>query len=185
MASPVATPSAETRPLRQPRARVRRRTRNEIGPGDAAIGNPTSSPSASALAISVSHAPHCTNHRYEAQRDRVGGRGLLSNCFVCLSRLWSWVGVGSSVDVGVPEVRGALLLHRWPRSTWPTFHRGAIGIDREAIGPIADVVPHRRAVAAGRHRVDIVAEELGGEPVLAGGARVASGAAVQFTEDSG
>src|SRR5215204_7718686 len=45
-------------------------------------------------------------------------------------------------------------------------------IDGRAIGRVAHVVPHRRAVGAGGGSIDVVTKELGGQVVLARTSRV-------------
>ena len=55
----------------------------------------------------------------------------------------------------------------------------AVRVDRCADGTVAHVVPHGSAVAARRHRIVVITEELGGQPVGTGGTSVADRAAMQ------
>src|SRR6266536_2319448 len=130
-----------------------------------------------------------------------------------LRLLRSGVGEGSAEDVGVPEGRRADLLHCGrdgfgllrlvrlvdgsllaarllrvgDRSADPhrlVVQRLAIGVDVRADGGVADVVPDRGAVGAGGRGVDVVAEELGRQVVLAAAPWIAAGAPVDLGEGS-
>ena len=57
--SAMATPMPETKPYRRPRRRVRLKQRKKIGPGVAAIANPSAKPRSSRLDTAVSHRRNC------------------------------------------------------------------------------------------------------------------------------
>src|SRR5207247_6717329 len=58
----------------------------------------------------------------------------------------------------------------------------AVGVDGWAVGGPAYVVPDRRAVRPRGCRVDVVAQELGCQVVLAAASRVTTGASVHRAE---
>src|SRR3954447_26465654 len=76
------------------------------------------------------------------------------------------VGVGTAVDVGVPEVRRAVLLRcgRWDAGV-TRLERGAPRIDRRAVGGVSGVVPYGRTVGACRGGVHVIPQELGDQCV--------------------
>src|SRR6266852_9904176 len=90
-------------------------------------------------------------------------------------------------DVGVPKGQtGAVLLRRWPRHDSPAVpEEQAPGIDGRAVDRVASVVPDRRSVCPGGGRVDVVAQELTHQVVLAAGAGIARSAPVHLSELSG
>src|SRR5439155_24120901 len=93
---------------------------------------------------------------------------------------------GVAEDVGVAPAREAILLRRGTRNG------GATGgdvlaprVDRRAVEREARVVPDTDAVGSRGGCVDVVAEELGNEIVLARCSRIAGGATVDLTERAG
>src|SRR5215469_119279 len=97
--------------------------------------------------------------------------------------LGGWIGKAASKDVGVSEGGWAVC-----RDVGGNCRCGVgaeqlpVGVDRRADGGVAGVVPHGGAVGTRGGRVDVVPEELGGEPVLAGAARVPGHAPVDLRE---
>src|SRR5215218_11113537 len=78
-----------------------------------------------------------------------------------------WVGVGAAEDVGVPEGGRAVLLRRWGGDRLAGAQGHPPGVDGRTVGSVADVVPHRRPIVTSRRRVDVVAQELRRQVVLA------------------
>src|SRR5713226_3888417 len=90
-------------------------------------------------------------------------------------------------DVGVPKLQTrAVLLRRRPRHGSPTVpEKQAPGVDGRAVDRVASVVPDRRPVCPGGGCIDVVAEELTHQVVLAAGAGIARSAPVHLSELSG
>ena len=82
-------------------------------------------------------------------------------------------------DVRVPERRRAVLLWSGPRARVRGSERCPPGVDRRAVGGIACIVPHRCPIGPRCDRVDVVAEELRLEVVLARSTRVARRTAME------
>src|SRR5437764_3291123 len=91
--------------------------------------------------------------------------------------LRSRVGIGAAVDVAVAEGRRTVLLRRRWGNASAGGERLPVGVHRGTVGGVAGVDPDCGAVGACRGGVDVVAEELAGEVVLAGSARVSGHAA--------
>src|SRR6266852_8954102 len=94
---------------------------------------------------------------------------------------------GEPEDVGVPKGQtGAVLLRRRPRHDSPAVpEEQAPSIDGRAVDRVASVVPNRRPVCPGGGCVDVVAQELTQQVVLAARARISGSAAVHLRERAG
>src|SRR5215212_2316770 len=89
---------------------------------------------------------------------------------------------GAAEYVGIPEPGKAILLGRRLWHAGATVERHPPGVDGRTVIRSSDVVPDCRAVVVGRHRVDVVAQELVGEGVRAGASGVAGRAAIELRE---
>src|SRR5215218_9137124 len=132
----------------------------------------------------------------------------LPDCFD--SRLGGRVGVGPAEDVRVAEgasthllygrsdgirLLGHLMVDGVFDAPWllrlghrPTgqyrlvVERETVGVDGGAVGGPADVVPHRGPIGAGGRRIDVIAQELRGQVVLAAAPWIPARAAVDLGE---
>src|SRR5207253_9390475 len=96
---------------------------------------------------------------------------------------------GKAEDVAIAE-RGLSAAWAIPVRRRPRHGPGSVakrqppGIDCRAVRAVARVVPDAGSVGIRRHRVDVVAEELAQQVVLARSPRVAIGATVDLAETS-
>ena len=117
------------RPLCQPRASVRRRIRKKIGPGDAAIRNPTRKPSPSALAISASHALHCRVHG----KEKAASSGAAFCVLLDYGRL-----VSGKVHRPRPWVAARIVAPPSATVSWSTTTLGRLAPSRDQLTPLFD-----------------------------------------------
>src|SRR5437762_14303172 len=101
-------------------------------------------------------------------------------------RLRSGIRVATAEDVAVAERRRALLLRRRPGNA-RVAGRECLppGVDCRTVRGVSCVVPDRGPVDPRRHGVDVVAEELADEVVLARATRITRRASVQRAERTG
>jgi len=79
------------------------------------------------------------------------------------------------VDGVLQAPRLLRLGHRPTSCDGLVVERQAVGVDGRAVGGPADVVPDRGPIGAGGSRIDVVAEELRGQVVLAAAPGIAPG----------
>src|SRR5207244_3111144 len=110
--------------------------------------------------------------------ERAAALATLSATQAC--RLRGGVGECPSVDVRVAEGGRAIRVGSGSRNRPAGSDRPSPGIDRRAVGGVTGIVPYGGTVRIRCHRVDVIAQEFRGQPVLGRSPWIASRAPVDL-----